>query len=137
MSGWLPVATAAAGGLVLLWLGLLAALALAGRHHDRPALREALRLLPDILRLLRRLATDRDLPRGIRVRLLLVLAYLLLPVDLVPDFLPGIGYLDDAVVVALVLRAVVRAAGPGVVAAHWPGTPAGLALLHRLTGAAS
>jgi len=54
-------------------------------------------------------------------------------IDLVPDLIPVIGCADDAVILALALRAVVRAAGPGPLAVHWPGSPAGLAVLHRLT----
>jgi uncharacterized membrane protein YkvA (DUF1232 family) len=65
---------------------------------------DALRFLPDLLRLLRRLAADRTVPAGVRAALLLLLAYLLLPIDLVPDFLPVIGYADDVLLVALVLR---------------------------------
>ena len=57
-----------------------------------------------------------------------------MPIDLVPDFLPVIGYADDAIIVAIGLRSVVRATGPEVIAAHWPGTDAGLAVLHRLAG---
>ena len=97
--------------------------------------REALRLLPDLVRLLRRLAVvDPLLPTGERIRLWLGLGYLLLPIDLVPDFVPVLGYADDAVVVALVLRAVMRRAGPDAVERHWPGTPAGLAAVRRLAG---
>ena len=99
-------------------------------------MKEALRLLPDLLILLRRLTADRSLPRGIRVRLVLLLVYLAAPIDLVPDFLPVIGYADDAVIVALVLRSVIRKAGPGPLERHWPGTPAGLALIQRLAGTA-
>jgi uncharacterized membrane protein YkvA (DUF1232 family) len=90
-------------------------------------------LLPDVVRLVRRLAADRGLPRGVRVRLGLLLVYLLSPIDLVPDFLPVIGYADDVVVVAWALRAVVRRAGPEALERHWPGTPAGLAVVTRLT----
>ena len=75
-----------AGGLLLLWLLLLAWL-----WTTRPAdltAREAVRLLSDLVRLIRRLAADRSLPRGIRIRLWLLLAYLLCPVDLVPDVIP-------------------------------------------------
>ncbi len=60
-------------------------------------LREALRLLPDVLRLVRRLATDPTLPRGVRIRLGLLLAYLACPIDLIPDFIPVLGYADDGV----------------------------------------
>lgn len=124
---------AAAGGMLVLWLGLLGALWGAGRRSQDPiGWRDAVRLLPDVIRLLRRLATDPDLPRGVRIRLGLLLGYLLLPIDLVPDFIPVIGYADDAIVVALALRAVVRRAGPEALARHWPGTASGLDTLHRL-----
>jgi uncharacterized membrane protein YkvA (DUF1232 family) len=100
--------------------------------HVEIRLREILRLLPDVLRLLRRLAGDSTLPRGVRVRLWLLLAYLALPIDLVPDFIPVLGYADDAIVVALVLRSVIRRAGPDAMDRHWPGTPEGLTALRRL-----
>ncbi|MEK6440640.1 YkvA family protein [Pseudonocardia sp. T1-2H] len=130
---WWQTLIATCGGLLILWLGLLGALWLTGRRtHDPTSWQEGLRLLPDVIRLLRRLAADPDLPRGVRVRLGLLLGYLLLPFDLVPDFIPVLGYADDAIVVALALRAVVRRAGPDALARHWPGTPAGLATLHRL-----
>jgi len=103
-----------------------------GGPAARASLPEALRLLPDLLRLVRRLAGDASLPRGVRVRLWLLLAYLAFPLDLVPDVVPVLGYADDAIVVALVLRAVVRRAGPGALARHWPGSPAGLAAVQRL-----
>jgi uncharacterized membrane protein YkvA (DUF1232 family) len=64
--------------------------------------------------------------------LALLLAYLALPIDLIPDFIPVLGYADDAVIVALVLRSVTRRAGPDALAEHWPGTPDGLAALRRL-----
>ena len=60
----------------------------------------------------------------------------MLPVDLVPDFLPVIGYADDVVIVAVAIRAVVRSAGPDALARHWPGTPDGLRTLRRLAGLA-
>jgi hypothetical protein len=72
-------------GVLVVWLALIAALLLAGRRYERPALGEVLRLLPDLLRLLKRLAGDNDLPRGVRVRLWLLLAYLAVPIDLIPD----------------------------------------------------
>jgi uncharacterized membrane protein YkvA (DUF1232 family) len=117
------------GGLLLCWLVLMAVLWAA--CPDELGLRELLRLLPDVLRLVHRLAGDTTLPRGVRVRLWLLLAYLALPVDLVPDVVPVLGHADDAVVVALVLRSVVRRAGPAAIDRHWPGTPDGLAALRR------
>jgi len=113
------------------YLALLVALLVA--RPKGSLLGEAVRLLPDLLRLLRRLATDSTVPRGARVRLALLLAYLAIPFDLVPDFVPVLGYADDAIVVSLVLRSVVRRAGSPAVRRHWPGTDDGLAALARVT----
>ena len=129
----LPILIGAVSGLVVLWLLLVVALYLAGRREGEPArLRELLRLLPDVVRLVRRLAADRSLPRSVRIRLGLLLLYLASPLDLVPDFIPVAGYADDAVVVALVLRAVVRAAGSAALDRHWPGTEDGLRVVKRV-----
>lgn len=129
---WWSLLLGAAAGLLLVWSALLVVL---WRHRpDALGVREALRLLPDLVRLLRRLAADRSLPRGVRVRLWLLLGYLLMPIDLVPDVIPVLGYADDAVVVALALRAVQRAAGPEALERHWPGSPDGLAVVRRLAG---
>jgi uncharacterized membrane protein YkvA (DUF1232 family) len=97
-------------------------------------LKEALRVLPDVLRLVRRLAADKSLPRGVRVRLWLLLVYLAIPIDLIPDFIPVLGYADDAIIVTAVLRGVVRRAGLDAVRAHWPGTEDGFAVVVRLAG---
>ncbi|MEZ0446969.1 YkvA family protein [Cellulomonas sp. ICMP 17802] len=132
MPGWAWSLVGLVGGLVLLWLALVAVLWVT--RPDELRLRDLLRLLPDVVRLVRRLAADAGLPRGVRVRLWLLLGYLALPIDLVPDFIPVLGYADDAVVVALVLRSVVRHAGAEAVTRHWPGTPEGLAALQRLVG---
>jgi uncharacterized membrane protein YkvA (DUF1232 family) len=129
------VLVAAVGGLVVLWLVLVAALYVLGRRTGEPArLREALRLLPDVVRLLRRLAADDELPRGVRLRLVAVAAYLAFPLDIVPDFIPVAGYADDVLVVALVLRSVARRAGVDAIDRHWPGTPSGLRAVKRLAG---
>jgi len=134
---WWDAVIAVIGGVVLVYAVLLVLLAqYARRHPETVGMREALRLLPDLLSLLRRLAADRTLPRGIRIRLVLLLVYLGSPIDLVPDFLPVIGYADDIIIVALVLRSVIRTAGNGPLERHWPGTPAGLALIQRLAGTA-
>jgi uncharacterized membrane protein YkvA (DUF1232 family) len=127
MPGWAWTLVGALGGLLLCWLVLMAVLWLT--RPDGLRARELLRLLPDVLRLVRRLAGDRTLPRGVRVRLWFLMAYLAVPIDLVPDFLPVVGHADDAIVVALVLRSVVRRAGAAAVERHWPGTPEGLAAL--------
>ena len=131
-SFWLDLLIGAGTALLLAWLALVMALVLA---RPRGALlTEALRLLPDVLRLIGRLAADPDLPRGIRIRLGALLVYLALPIDLIPDFIPVLGYADDAIIVTVVLRSVVRRAGIGAVRARWPGTDDGFAALARLTG---
>jgi uncharacterized membrane protein YkvA (DUF1232 family) len=129
---WLRVLLVTLGGLLLLWLVLLAWLWVV-RPADLTA-RDAVRLLPDLVRLVRRLAGDRSLPRGVRLRLWLLLAYLLCPVDLVPDVIPVLGWADDVVVVAWALRAVVRRAGPAALERHWPGGPAGRTVVARHAG---
>ena len=104
--------------------------------HPTPGsfLQEALRLLSDTLRLLKRLALDKTLPRGVRVRLWLLFVYLATPFDLIPDFIPIIGYADDAIIVCAVLRSVVRRAGAEAGRRHWPGSDDGLAALWRAAG---
>jgi uncharacterized membrane protein YkvA (DUF1232 family) len=129
---WWDLLLGIAAALVVTWLALVVTLAIARPRGGR--LHQALRLLPDVLRLVRRLAADPDLPRGVRVRLALLLAYLAFPLDLVPDVIPVLGYADDAIVVTAVLRSVVRRAGLAAVRRHWPGTPDGFAVLCRLTG---
>ena len=120
--------------LALLGVWLVLAVALLIVRPKGVSVVEALRVLPDTLRLLKRLAGDKSLPRGVRIRLALLLGYLALPFDLIPDFLPVIGQLDDVIVAVLVLRSVVTAAGPGPIRAHWPGTDAGLAALWKVAG---
>ncbi len=133
---WWRVLVGVLAGLALVYAVLLLLLwRYARAHPDTVRMREALRLLPDLLRLLRRLLADGTLPAGVRVRVALLVVYLAVPFDLVPDVVPVIGYADDAVVVALVLRSVVRRAGAEALHRHWPGTPEGLALVLRLAGA--
>jgi uncharacterized membrane protein YkvA (DUF1232 family) len=102
--------------VLLAWVALLIVLAIA-RPRDG-LLREALRILPDVLRLIRRLAADETVPRAARVRLALLLVYLAVPIDLVPDFIPVLGHADDGIIVTIVLRGVVRRAGEAAVRRH-------------------
>jgi len=97
-------------------------------------MREALRFVPDCLVLFRRLLGDARVPRRHKLLLAGVVGYLAMPFDLIPDFIPVLGQLDDAVVVVLGLRAVLRSAGPVAVREHWPGTPEGRAVIMRLAG---
>lgn len=120
-------------GMLLVYLVLVVLLwRYARRHPDTAIMRDALRLLPDLLRLSRRLAADKTVPTGVRVRLVLLLIYLASPIDIIPDFVPVLGYADDAIIVALVLRSVARRAGSDALDRHWPGTPEGLHLIKQL-----
>lgn len=129
---WRGMAIGLVAALVLTWLGLL--LALLAAKPDKGALKESLRLLPDLLRLLKDCATDSSLPRGVRVRLGLLLAYLAMPFDIVPDFIPVLGYADDVIVVVATLRSVVRRVGLDEVRRHWRGTDTGFTALCRVAG---
>ena len=131
---WWDILAGLGAALLLAWLALVVALLVA--KPSGKLLGEAIRLLPDLLRLLRRLAADRTLPRGVRIRLALLLTYLALPFDVIPDFIPVLGYADDAIIVTLVLRSTVRRAGLDAVRARWPGTDDGFSALCRLTGIA-
>jgi len=130
---WWDLLAALVGAALLLWVILAVALCLTGRKSADPTtVTDALRIVPDVVRLLRRLAADPALSHGARLRLILLVGYLISPVDLIPDFIPVIGYADDAIVIAWALRSVTRAAGLGAIERHWPGTPEGLSVLRRL-----
>jgi uncharacterized membrane protein YkvA (DUF1232 family) len=122
-------------GLLLIALGLyvvaVASLIAAGRREDARALAG---FIPDCMVLVSRLARDRRISLPRRVALWLVLGYLAFPIDLVPDFLPGIGQLDDAVLLGLALRLLVRGGGGEMVREAWPGPPASLTLVLRAAG---
>jgi uncharacterized membrane protein YkvA (DUF1232 family) len=119
--------------LILAWVALLATLLVARPNEN--VVKESLRLLPDLVRLVTRLAKDGSLPRGVRIRLALLLVYLACPIDLVPDFVPVLGYADDVIAVLLTLRSVIRTVGETPLRRHWPGTPAGLDAIVKLTHA--
>ena len=128
-----PILTIVAGviaAVVVLWLVLLICFAIL--RPPGATLRDAVRIVPDAIRLVHRLARSRELDRGARVRLYLLLGYLAIPIDLVPDIIPVIGYADDAIVIGVVLRSVIRRTGPDIVREHWPGSDDGLALLAQL-----
>jgi uncharacterized membrane protein YkvA (DUF1232 family) len=127
---WLDVIISLIAALVLSWLALVIALAI--RRPKGNLLKESLRLLPDLLRLLRRLTTNRDLPRGVRIRVALLFVYLAIPMDLIPDFIPVLGYADDAIIVVLVLRSVCRRVSLEELRDAWPGSDDGFAALCRL-----
>ena len=127
---WFDVTLGVAAALLLSWLALVIALAI--RRPKGDLLKESLRLLPDLLRLLRRLTTNRDLPTGVRVRVALLFVYLAMPIDVIPDFIPILGYADDAIVVILILRSVCRRVSLEELRAAWPGSDNGFAALCQL-----
>ncbi|MBG6214483.1 uncharacterized membrane protein YkvA (DUF1232 family) [Cryobacterium sp. CAN_C3] len=121
-------------GLVLVWLVLVLVLWLEHRKHPgRASLVDLLHLAPGVVRLLRRLASDRAVLVGVRIWLGVLPVYLISPIDLIPDFIPVLGYDDDALVVAIALRIATRRAGNAAITKHWPGTAAGLTAVLRLT----
>ena len=128
MLDWQLLALSAAAALVL-YAVAVAALLWAGRRTDAVALA---RFVPDCVVLFRRLLADDRLPRSRKLLLVPLLLYLVTPFDLVPDFIPVVGALDDAIIVALAFRVILRGAGPGLVRDHWPGPARSLELLLRL-----
>jgi uncharacterized membrane protein YkvA (DUF1232 family) len=126
---WFLTSVAITLAFYVLFLALLAVL---GR---RKSVRAVAGFVPDVAVLFARLLRDGRVPRRTKVLVAVVVPYLLSPIDVVPDFIPVAGYLDDAVVVALVLRRVVRGAGPELVQKHWPGPESSLDVVLRLSGA--
>ena len=114
---------------VVLYALFVVALVLAGRGSDARALAG---FIPDCIVLFQRLLGDPRMPRRYRAVVIALLGYLALPFDVVPDFIPVAGQLDDAVVVALALRAILRGGGPEMVEEHWPGPDSSLALILKL-----
>lgn len=123
---WLLIA---AGLALAIYAACVAALVIAGRRQDARALAG---FIPDCIVLFRRLLADDRVPRRRKLLLGALIGYLAMPIDLVPDFIPVAGQLDDAILVALVLRAVLRAGGPQLLDEHWPGPPSSLNAVTRL-----
>jgi uncharacterized membrane protein YkvA (DUF1232 family) len=117
--------------LAILWIAFAGAMLI---FRPRTDLREAVRILPELLLMLGAIAQDDTLPWTIRLRLWLVLFYLAVPFDIVPDVFPVIGWADDAILVAWVVRSVMRRSGPEALARNWRGTPEGLDVVKRLAG---
>ncbi len=127
---WLRGLTVIAAIVIGLWLLLAAVVWL--HRPSRHLAGAAVRLLPDTLRMLRALVADPATPRGERWLLIGLVAWLASPIDLLPEFLPGVGPLDDIVVAAVVLRRVSRSLGRDYLRAHWPGDDDGFGLIERL-----
>ena len=108
---------------LVVWIGLIVLLIALGR---RALARELAALVPNLTRLFAGLMRDPRVPLRAKVVLGATALYLAMPIDLIPDFVPIAGSLDDAIVAAFALRFVVRASSPEIVAEHWPGDPATL-----------
>lgn len=119
--------------VALAWLLLIAALWVI-RPRD-VGLADIVRLVPDVLRLVRNLLVDSATPTSVRVALGLLLVWLLSPIDLIPEFIPVLGPVDDAIVTVLVLGFARQRLGDDALRAKWTGTPGGWELLARLIGA--
>jgi uncharacterized membrane protein YkvA (DUF1232 family) len=124
---WLLIAI---GVILALYALVVLAFVLAGKRQDARAMAG---FVPDCAVLLTRLMRDERLPRRYKLLVAALIPYLAMPFDLIPDFIPVAGQLDDAILVALVLRRVVKKE-PGLVKEHWPGPPSSLAVILRLAG---
>jgi uncharacterized membrane protein YkvA (DUF1232 family) len=125
---WVLILGLGTGALYGLSVG---GLVLAGRGDAARALAG---FIPDCIVMFRRILADGRVPRRHKALLVALLGYLAIPFDVVPDFIPVAGQLDDAVVVALTLRAILRGGGTEMIEEHWPGPRASLALILRLSG---
>jgi len=117
--------------VLVVYAGFLIALVAAGRRSDARALASS---IPDCIVLVTRLARDPRVSRRRKLLLLALVGYLALPFDLVPDFIPVAGQLDDAIIVALVLRSFIRAGGTDLMRELWPGPEQSLGFVLRLAG---
>ena len=117
-------------GLVAAWALLVVVLWLI-RPRDVAA-REVVKLVPDLLRLVRDLLADGTVPRGVRIALVGLLLWLVNPIDLIPEFVPVLGPLDDVIVAVVVLRYVRRRMGADDLRRRWRGSQTGWALVERL-----
>jgi uncharacterized membrane protein YkvA (DUF1232 family) len=125
---WLLISLAV---ILLIYATFVLWLVAVGRRDEARALAT---FIPDCIVLVTRLTRDPRVPRRRKLLLLALVGYLALPFDLVPDFIPVAGQLDDALIVALVLRRFIRAGGEAMIRENWPGPEQSLALILRLAG---
>ncbi|HET7828797.1 MAG TPA: DUF1232 domain-containing protein [Candidatus Limnocylindrales bacterium] len=128
-AGWVAGLVVA---LVAVWMLLLVVFWLL-RPKDVPV-REILRVIPDVLRLLRALVTDGAVPLDARLVLIGLIAWIVSPIDLIPEFIPGLGPLDDVIVAIVAMRYVRRRIGFEGIRVRWSGSDDGLRLLARVIG---
>ena len=120
----------AVGALIGTWLLLVAVIWL--HRPSRDLAIPALRALPDIVRLARRLLADPRTPLRHRIALVVLIVWIMSPIDLLPEFLPGIGPLDDIVAAAVILGWIGRGTGRARLEELWPGDAAGFGLVARM-----
>ena len=119
-------------GVVAVWVALLVVFWI-----FRPrgvSVREIAAVVPDLLRLLRSLITDGSVPVDVRIVLVGLVAWIVSPIDLIPEFIPGLGPLDDVIVSIVALRYVRRRLGVDALRARWVGSEQGFAVLIRVIG---
>ena len=119
-------------GLVALWVAFLVLFWML-RPRGVPV-RELLAVVPDVVRLLRVLIADAAVPLDARIVLVGLIAWILSPIDLIPEFVPVLGPLDDVVVAVVAMRYVRRRMGIDGIRARWRGSDEGFALLARVIG---
>jgi len=117
-------------GIATLWLVFVLALVAVRPKGFR--ITQTAQLMPDLVLLVRDLARDRSIPRRVRTRIWLLLAWMASPIDAIPDAIPVIGVADDVILTYFVLRSVARAAGNETLKRHWRGSTEGLAALEHL-----
>ena len=125
---WLVIAF---GATFSLWLLLVAVLLALGRRRDA---RDVARFIPDCIVLFKRLLRDPRVPRRAKVAVAMLVPYLALPFDIIPDFIPIAGQLDDAILVAAAIGYVAHLAGRDVIEELWPGSERGLRVILALAG---
>jgi uncharacterized membrane protein YkvA (DUF1232 family) len=125
---WIVVGVVVTVGLYALFVAYLVA---AGRAAAAQAVA---RFVPDCVVFFRRIMADARIPRRKKLLLAVLVAYLASPIDLIPDFIPVAGHLDDAVIVAFVLRHVLRGTSRELIEEHWPGPPQSRDVILRLAG---
>lgn len=121
----------ALGVVLTVWVVAIAALWFFGR---KVAAKQLARAIPDLVALCRGLVSDPRVPLGSKLLVGGALVWVLSPIDLVPEFIPLLGPLDDVIVVGLVLRHLIKRAGVEVVQEHWRGDPLVLRTALRVAG---
>ena len=114
--------------IAVIYVGAVLLLLALGRHTDARAVAG---FVPDSVRLIHRLLDSPSTTRTQRLALLGLVAYLALPLDLIPDFIPVVGLLDDAILVSLAMRWLLATHGEAAIRAAWPGPATSLRLVLR------